>query len=90
MSATSLVVGVALLGRTLAFPVAQAEVNSSTQAIVDGVNGIANTIGSLTDGLDICTLEPTDPASWGLSKAGEFMQNWFDANGTSNWLNAMD
>jgi len=40
----------------------------------------------------ICGLDQHDPASWGPSGAGDYMQNWFDTSGsgTTNWLNAMD
>lgn len=37
-----------------------------------------------------CDLNPNDPASWDQSGAAQYMENWFNTNGTTKWLQAMD
>jgi hypothetical protein len=38
----------------------------------------------------ICSLDPEDPTSWGPSGASDYMEAWFAANGTTDWLENMD
>jgi hypothetical protein len=38
----------------------------------------------------VCRLNENDPASWGKTPASQFMDAWFAANGTTDWLRAMD
>ncbi|KAK5163136.1 uncharacterized protein LTR77_010920 [Saxophila tyrrhenica] len=64
--------------------------SSATESSFTGVSvGAVNAVVS-PSGVDVCSLDQSDPASWEPSAATSFMQNWFDANGTANWLNAMD
>lgn len=37
-----------------------------------------------------CSLDPNDPASWAQSGAAQYMEAWFNTNGTEKWLQAMD
>ena len=78
----------ALLGRALAVPVAQADATST--GVLAAITNIGNVIDAAAGTLDVCTLDSHDPVSWEPSGASQFMESWFAANGTENWLTAMD